>query len=93
MKTKVLKLEGNEKIKFRIEIEYNEAKIILINGGSPTKFTKTIVFEGLNRINKDYIDVIAINCEALYKLFLVGVEFEKQILESFEDKINIEIEL
>ena len=43
MKTKTLKLEGSEKIKFRIEIEYNEVTVTLTQGGNPTKFSEKII--------------------------------------------------
>ena len=93
MKTKILKLEGSEKIKFRIEIEYNEAKVTLINGGHETKFYEKIKYNAGDKSRGDYLDKVGIVCDRLYKLFLYGKEFEEEILKSFEDKYHIQIDL
>ena len=93
MKTRNLKLEGNEKIKFRIEIEFNQAKVTLINGGHETKFTETIAYDSEDKRMGDYLDKVGIICEKLYMIFKTAMEFEEDILKSFEDKYNIELEL
>ena len=45
MKTITLKVDGDEKVKFRLIFEYDEVRITLLHGGTETKYTDTLTIE------------------------------------------------
>jgi len=83
MKTIKLRVEGEEKLKFYIEINFDEATVILYKGGMPTKYTHIIT---LNDPESDYYDALAIIMERLYKDYLNGLKIQEEIIKTFEDK-------
>jgi hypothetical protein len=94
MKIKKLKLEGNEKIKFLININFNDVTITLLEGGNPTKFTNTINFNlDDNGDGLKYVDIIANTCKKLYLQYLSGKKIQNEILETLDNKIYITIDV
>ena len=95
MRTRKLKLEGNEKIKFEIQIEYNDITVVLWFSGTPTKYKYTYTLEKpFNEEIKDrYFEQIGIVCKKLYDNFIVGRTIQTDIYNMLEYKDVIEFDL
>ena len=71
MKTISLKVEGDEKIKFRIKFDFDEVQIILFEGGMQTKYHDILT---LSHTNEDgyalHLNFIAETIQRLYTMYL-----------------------
>ncbi len=94
MKTITLKVDGDEKVKFRLIFEYDEVRITLLHGGNETKYTDTLTIGYRNGgVATSELNFIADTIQKLYTQYLMGKETENELVEMFEDKKNIELKV
>jgi len=92
MKTVTLKVEGNEKIKFKLFFEFDEVRIILFEGGTSTKYHDTLTISGYGDDISE-LNFIADTIQKLYTSYLRAKETERKLIKLFEDKKNIELKV
>lgn len=85
MKIKRLKIEGEEKIKFQLEIFYNDVVITLFDNGSPTKYVSEYSFGDNVGSKEQYVEIIGVLCQTLYNEYLIGKRIQTDILSSLEN--------
>ena len=92
MKTKKLKIEGNEKIKVELKFDLDEVHITLLQGGNPTKYKDTLTFQKFaNDDSKLEESIIGKTIRRLYGEYVVAKEMEGKLIKLFEDMVYIEI--
>jgi hypothetical protein len=93
MKTKKLKVEGNEKLKFELIFDLDEIKITLFAGGHPTKYTDTLTFtRNTNTDNNSEIEFIGTTISRLLIEYEKAKRIEIYLVDLFDGKEYIETE-
>lgn len=92
MKTKKLKIEGDEKIKIELKFDFDEVYITLFEGGRPTKYKDVLTFSKENYDDMSFeVSLIGKIIKKLYDQYLKAKKMETNLIKVFEDRENIEI--
>ncbi|GAG99936.1 unnamed protein product, partial [marine sediment metagenome] len=87
MKTKKLKVEGNEKLKFELIFDLDEIKITLFAGGHPTKYTDTLTFSRNSSEDSNFeIELIGATISRLLISYEKAKRIEEYLVELFDGK-------